>query len=136
MKRKALKERVEKISGYKLCKEGLKIDHCRAKQALELLPSLRKAVGGKGGKIYCQVNSVSKSGMSRTISVFIVHKGDIINLNYTPFWKIYGDSKRNGVVRIKGCGMDMLFEATYRLYCFLFSSKRPYQKHLNQYRSL
>ena len=126
MKRKALKERIEKLveNEYQL------------NYALALLPSLKKAVGGKDGKIYCQVNSVSKSGMSRTISVFIVHQGEIVNLNHTLFWRIYGDSKRNGVVRINGGGMDMMFEATYRLYCFLFSSKRPYQKHLNQYRSL
>lgn len=107
-------------------------------RALELLPAVRKAVGGKNGKIYAQVLTVSRSGMSRTISLHIVHKGEIIDLNSTLYARVYGDQIRsNGAVSISGCGMDMLFEATYRLYHFVFDQKkRPYQQHLNQYRSM
>lgn len=123
MKRKPLKNRIEA-----LCNEYNK------EYAFELLPSLKRAIGGKG-KIYAQVTSVSRSGMSRTISLLIMHKGRLVNLDSTPFWSVFGDRKsRNGEVRINGCGMDMLFEATYRLYQFLFDQKRkPYQKNLNRY---
>ena len=121
--RKSLDERIKE-----LCKTEWEHE-----EALQLLPSLKKAIGGKDGKIYTQVNSVAKSGMSWTISLFMVHRGEIVNLNYTVFAGIYGDSRKNGVVRISGWGMDMLFEATYRLYRFLFDRKRPYQKHLNPY---
>ncbi len=77
---------------------------------------------------------MSKSGMSRTISLAVVHKGKIVTLDNTAFARVYGDSIKNGEVRINGCGMDMLFEATYRLYQFIFDQQRkPYQKHLVRY---
>jgi hypothetical protein len=107
-------------------------------RALELLPSVRKAVGSKGGRIYAQVLTVARSGMSRTIALYIVHKGELVNLNGTLYARVYGDRVReDDAVSISGCGMDMLFEATYRLYRFLFDQKkRPYQQHLNRYRSM
>jgi len=127
MKRGTLENRLAKLCN------GYNKDY-----ALELLPSVKKAIGGKNGRVYCQVETVSRSGMSRTINVIIPHKGELVNLNNTPFWTVYGDSKdKRGNVRIGGCGMDMLFEATYRLYNFLFDqSKKPYQQHLNRYSTL
>ena len=128
MKRKSLKQRIIEICEYDWQKE----------QAFNLLPSLKKAIAGKG-KIYAQVNNVSRSGMSRTITLFIIHKNEIINLNYTIFSKVYADKSdlREGIARINGCGMDMLFEATYRLYNFLFDQNRkPYQDNLNRYSQL
>jgi hypothetical protein len=123
-KRKALKARLKD-----LCKHEWEYQ-----QALKLLPAVKKAIGGKGGKIYAEVETVAQSGMSVTVALRIVHKGSIINLNDTVFAKIYGDSIKNGTVRVHGCGMDMLFDSTYRLYQFLFDQhRRPYQKHLNRY---
>lgn len=58
MKRKPLAERIKKLDT-----SGYNYDY-----AMELLPSIKRAVGGENGKIYCQVVSVSRSGMSRTIS--------------------------------------------------------------------
>jgi len=100
-----------------------------------LWPSVKKELR-KG--IYAQVNTVSRSGMSRTISLFIKHKGEIINLNSTPFWKLYGDSRNSDhQVRIGGCGMDMLFEASYRLFQACYNQARtPFQTHLGRYKSL
>ncbi len=121
--------RIDKIES--LCKTASEKERC-----LELLPSVRKALAGSG-QIYCSIDTVARSGMSRTIKVLIIHRGEVINLNRTPFAKIYGDSCKNGTVRINGCGMDMLFEATYRLYRFLFNQKRkPYQQNLNQYQTI
>ena len=125
-------------------RELFKNSYYDEEQAFKLAEQVRKAVSEKNGRIYCNVDHVSKSGMSRHISVCIGIKNDIINLNYTPFAKVFGDRSRvekSGGVYISGCGMDMLFEATYRLYCFFYPYKkngqsRPYQKHLNRYRSL
>ena len=125
MKRNPLNKRIRE-----LCKD----DH-EYETAISLLPVVKRAIGGKG-QIYARVETVSRSGMSRTISLAIVDKGEIFNLNFTVFAKIYGDSKGKwGVVKIGGCGMDMLFEATYRLYQFIFDQRtKPYQKHLVRYR--
>lgn len=128
MKRKSLKQRI-----IELCETDWQKEY-----AFRLLPSLKKAIAGKS-KIYAQVNTVSRSGMSRTITLFIIHKNEIINLNHTIFSKVYADKSdlREGIAKINGCGMDMLFEATYRLYHFLFDQDRkPYQDNLNRYSQL
>ena len=105
--------------------------------SLELLPSVKRAIGGKNGKIYARVETVSRSGMSRTVSLFIVHKGDMVNLNNTVYRYVYGDTvTRDGKVRIGGCGMDMLFECTYRMFNFLYSRRVRYQNRLNRYRGI
>ncbi len=78
---------------------GDKLSSYEIEEIKRLWPSVKKAI--RNG-IYANVDTVSKSGMSRTITVRIKHKGEIINLNYTPYWKIYGDSRKNGVVRIGG----------------------------------
>tara|TARA_R110002110_G_scaffold186982_1_gene394345 strand:- start:292 stop:666 length:375 start_codon:yes stop_codon:yes gene_type:complete len=123
---KTIEEKLKKLD-----KSGYEIEH-----ALKILPSVKKAIG-EGGKIYARVDRVSRSGMSRHISLFIIYKGEMLNLNSTLFGLVYGDSRKNGEVKINGCGMDMLFEATYRLYHFLFNQKRkPYQKSLTRYSSI
>jgi hypothetical protein len=124
-----------------LCNGKYNYPEYRIEQALDILPALKKAVGGKNGKVYAQVNKVSQSGMSRTVSLFIVRKGEIVNLNNTVYRHVYGDDHKDNnqgsdPVRVNGCGMDMLFECTYRLYNFLFSRSRAYQKHLNRYEQL
>lgn len=90
-----------------------KMTEYQASEAIRLLPAVRKAL--KTNAIYATVHTVSKSGMSRTISLYMVNKRKIVNLDWA-FGKVYGDSVKNGVVRINGCGMDMLFEANYRLF--------------------
>ena len=110
--------------------------------ALRLAERVRKAIGEKGGSILCRVEHVARSGMSRHISVAINDRNGLTVLNYTPFRTVFADRDRvekSGSVYISGCGMDMLFEATYRLYCFFYpygknGQRRPYQDHLNRYR--
>ena len=86
----------------------------QAEEALRLLPAVKRAL--KANRIWATVHTVSKSGMSRTISLYIVDKGNIVCLDWA-FGKIYGDSiTKDREVRINGCGMDMLFEANYRLF--------------------
>lgn len=113
-------------------------------EALQLAERVRKAVSEKNGNILCRVDHVSRSGMSRHISVAINSRNNgLESLNYTPFRKVFADRnkiEKSGGCYISGCGMDMLFEATYRLYCFFYpygkgGQTRPYQKHLNRYQS-
>lgn len=112
-------------------------------EALKLAEKVRKAVSEKNGKILCRVDHVAQSGMSRHISVAIISNGELINLNGTPFRKIFADRNRiekSGGVYISGCGMDMLFEASYRLFRFFYpynnqrkNGYRQPKKYLNRY---
>ena len=112
---------------------------------LALAERVRKAVSEKNGNIYCKVDHVSNSGMIRHISVYINSCSHGLEcLNNTPFNGVFADRSRvekSGGCYISGCGTDMLFEATYRIYCFFYPYKkgvqtRPYQKHLNRYSTL
>lgn len=104
----------------------------QAKEVDRLMPAVKRAL--KKNAIYAKVDRVAKSGMSRHISLYIVHKNRIVCLNWA-FGEIFGDSLNdNREVRINGCGMDMLFEANYRLFKFC-CPKTPYQDYC-RYRSL
>ncbi|MGD9156942.1 MAG: hypothetical protein PVG39_00920 [Desulfobacteraceae bacterium] len=105
----------------------------QADEALHLWEPVKRAL--KKNEIYARVNRVSRSGMYRTISLYIVHKGRIKCLNYA-FGKIFGDrfSFKTYEVGISGCGMDMLFEANYRLFRAL-CPKSHYQSYC-RYREL
>ena len=103
----------------------------QAKEVIELLPAIKRAL--KTNKIYAKVDSVSRSGMSRKISLYIVNKGEIYCLNFA-FGKIFGDRLNGCEVTIYGCGMDMLFESVYRLFR-TFCPKTPYNNYC-RYRSL
>ena len=121
---------------HKLTQEHMikyyKMSDYQAQEAMALLPAVRNAL--KRNAIYATVHTVSKSGMSRNISLYMVHKGKIKCLDYA-FGRVFGDSMdKNHGVRINGCGMDMLFEANYRLFCAL-CPRSKYQAYC-RYRSL
>ena len=73
-------------------------------EMMEYLETLR------GGKIIYTIKNVSKSGMSRTASFAVLHNNAIYDLNhyliklldFKATSNIYG-------VRLRGCGMDMIF---------------------------
>ena len=115
----------------KLTKEHLmsyyNMTEYQAGEAIRVLPSVKRAL--KNNAIWATVNHVSKSGMYRKISLYIIRKNRIYCLNYA-FGKIFGDKYFNKTreVGISGCGMDMLFEANYRLFKAVFP-KTPYQKY-------
>lgn len=69
-----------------------------------------------GKTVYTILNHKSSSGMSRSISLAIVHNGDIVKLDY---WVVQAngehiDSKHGGI-KVSGCGMDMGFHLVYNL---------------------
>jgi hypothetical protein len=65
--------------------------------------------------IYTKVNHVSKSGMQRIISAYIVIDGHIQEIRYLPN---FSDLKWNDLHsgwKMNGCGMDMGFALVYNL---------------------
>ena len=72
----------------------------------------------KSGRILYTVTSVSKSGMSRNISVksFEGKMTEGWYRNYYVFLRILGYSLDTGYnIRVSGCGMNMLFATNYNI---------------------
>lgn len=81
-----------------------------------------------GDTIYTMIRSVSSSGMSRTMSLYIVKDNRLINITYYAAhaleWPLV---EKNGsrVLRVGGCGMDMGFHTVYTLSRVLFAAAMP-----------
>lgn len=87
-------------------------------EAVQKLQGLLK----KDSTVYTMVRSVSASGMSRQISLFIIQGGRLLSLDFYVS-KALGLQYKTGVV-IRGCGMDMGFALVYNLARTLFTSKK------------
>ena len=78
---------------------------------------LRDMLGDKPN-VYTILRSVSSSGMSRHISLKIVHRGELIDITYLAA-RVMGDklSEKLGhnTIRVNGCGMDMGWHLVYNL---------------------
>ena len=87
------------------------------------------------GRFYVGVNTVSSSGMSRTLSLAYIKNNQLVHITDPEILKLAGCDK-NG--RISGCGMDMCFHAQYTLFQNLHSNYKQahYQKRMADYRSL
>jgi hypothetical protein len=81
---------------------------------------------GDTPNVYTILRSVSSSGMSRHISLKIVHKGELIDITYLAS-RVMGDklSDKNGfnTIRVNGTGMDMGFHITYNLSSVLYAGQ-------------
>lgn len=85
--------------------------------------SLRKMIK-PGQKVYTILRSVSKSGMSRDISVYIIHKGELRNIDaLTGDACAIGEGKQG--LKMHGCGMDMGFSLVYNLGSALWPKGTP-----------
>lgn len=75
---------------------------------------LRKLIKA-GSTVYTSCDHVSASGMTRHISLYLVHKGEIVNITRRAAvitgWK---QSDKGGLI-VGGCGMDMGFHTVYTL---------------------
>jgi hypothetical protein len=60
-----------------------------------------------GQTVYTILRHVSKSGMSRTISVVIVEAGEIREISWLVARALGGKMAPNGGIKVTGCGMDM-----------------------------
>ena len=86
------------------------------------------------GKFYCKVNSVSRSGMSRDVTLAYIYKGRLRTINEKEILELA--TIRNN--KIGGCGMDMLFHAQYSLFNSLFRTYKEahYQKRMKAYNTI
>jgi len=87
-----------------------------AHQAKEYLLTILKPAS----KVYTTVNKVASSGMSRTLSCYVVVDNEIVCINW--YIERLGLFKRNdqGHLKVSGCGMDMGFHVVYNLGRTLF----------------
>ncbi len=82
--------------------------------------SMRYIKAIKDGRMICNINSVSKSGMSRTIKFTECAKNSYDNrymyLNFLVLFEALGyNVNHKGYTRIGGCGMDMIFHTNYSI---------------------
>ena len=69
-------------------------------------------------QVYARVESVSRSGMSRTISFYMIEGGELWNIT-GAIGEVTGlaRDRRTGGLRVRGCGMDMVWHTLYRYAC-------------------
>lgn len=74
----------------------------------------------KQGRVICNIESVSASGMSRNLK-FLECSGSIKSgFNYLNFYSLFSDLgftkvKNSYSFRVSGCGMDMVFHTNYTI---------------------
>jgi len=74
-----------------------------------------------GRHVYYIVRHVSRSGMSRSISFFVVSEGSIRSIDYHIKEHLsYKFDRNNGGFKVEGCGMDMGFAVIYDLGRYLW----------------
>ena len=99
------------------------------KQELRELLAIRQAL--IEGRYYTRVDTVAKSGMSRTIEICYIADNKLHSVTDT-IYRLAGCDKNR---RISGCGMDMLFAAQYNIFVELCPDLR-YQDSMQRYNSL
>lgn len=69
-----------------------------------------------GDKITCVLRHKGRSGMTRSISLCIVHEGEIFEISWLAARVLDNKIDRdNGGIKVSGCGMDMGFHLVYNL---------------------
>lgn len=109
---------------HKDCRRVTKKEYlaAREKYARDYLLSLVKP----GSRVYTQVNRVARSGMSRSISVYVPHDGDIVNVSaYVADLTGFRRDKNVLAIIAEGCGMDMGFHTVYALGAALWPQGTP-----------
>lgn len=86
--------------------KAARAEYCKAELRQLLVP---------GDKVYCILRSVSASGMSRAISLYVKSAGDMRNIDSLSADALgYKLAKKTGVT-VSGCGMDMGFHLVHSL---------------------
>lgn len=88
-------------------------------QKQESIEKLRELVK-PGDAVYTIMRHVSRSGMSRSISVILNGQNDVTYLVRRVLDLRFDEN--NGGVKMGGCGMDMGFSLVYSLGCVLYPS--------------
>jgi hypothetical protein len=78
-------------------------------------------------RVYTKIESAARSGMSRTISLYIsTGPGEIQNITLLCARILGYNPTKTGTIRISGCGMDMGFALVYELSSTLYPTEtRP-----------
>lgn len=103
-----------------------RVTKAQAAERAETIATLRGMVE-RGQTVYTKVEHVSRSGMSRNISAYIMEVDDNTGRAYPRNISGYVASAlawprddRSGAVKVGGCGMDMGFHLVYSLAQTLF----------------
>ena len=100
----------------------------RDDEKAEAREALRRYIR-RGSTVRTVIRHVSRSGMSRSIDLYTVHKGDLVCLTY---WagKLLGmrHDNKNGGLKIGGCGMDMGFAIVNNLSYAMFNGLEETRK--------
>lgn len=92
------------------------VKYSKAKIAeIEKTKGKLRALLPPGSIIYTTLNHVSRSGMQRAISTYIIIDNDIRDISYDVAEVIGNTIHNKGGIKIDGCGMDMGFEIVYQL---------------------
>ena len=88
-----------------------------SKNKIEIMQELRNLIGKttKNKTIYARVETVSSSGMSRSINFYCVVDGKIRKLNYYIHGLLGYRYNKDYAIVVGGCGMDMIFNTVYNL---------------------
>ena len=66
-----------------------------------------------GARVYVSIDSVSRSGMSRNMRVFVINDNKLYNITYYAGhaleWPVKDNSYGQRVIKVDGCGIDMAF---------------------------
>lgn len=77
----------------------------------------------KGETIYTVLRHVSRTGMTRWISVFAIRGGDLVNITrYVSEVTHFKYDDRRDALRVHGAGMDVGFHVVYELSYQLYDS--------------
>lgn len=100
-------------------KEGR--DAYRAQAKADLLEYIRP-----GATVYCLLRHCAKSGMSRRISLFVIHDGKPRNISFTAAAAMGRTiNLDDGGIVVGGCGMDMGWHLVYCLGSTLWPKGTP-----------
>jgi hypothetical protein len=90
----------------------------------------------KKGKIYAKIESVSRSGMSRRISFYMVINNRIERVTSQIAWLAgyetpgyYNYKVIDNGLQVSGCGMDMIFATLYN--CMPYKQARKWNQQYN-----
>lgn len=84
-----------------------------------------RALLSPGTTVYTTVEHVSRSGMSRRISAYIVDDGGIFDITWMVFRAGIAKLHRDGGLVMGGCGMDMGFALVYNMGQVLYPNGFP-----------
>jgi len=73
-------------------------------------------------KVYCILRHVSRSGMYRVISLCIVKNNEILLIDHLAAPLLEGYDEKHGGLKAHGCGMNMGFHLTHKLFQRVFGN--------------